>query len=310
MAQTDALQLSWPTQALWAALDPLLPGVAVEIMSRVESTNSALVDRARLSAGQRAALSGRVAATPAAAPAPIPLGRRSMDSQPCLLVAENQTRGRGRMGRVWSSSPGASLTFSLALPLSPVDWSGLSLAVGVALADALEPPRDGQQPARLRLKWPNDLWLSDASQPRGGRKLGGILIETVPVGGRRMCVIGVGLNVLPQQFDDLASGYACLQELWPDVTAPAALLAVAPAVVRAMLSFETQGFARFAERYAARDGLAGRRLMTSQSGALEGTAEGVDERGALRLLCDDGRRLLISSGEVSVRPVASAAGCP
>ena len=308
MAQTDALQLSWPTQALWAALDPLLPGVAVEIMSRVESTNSALVDRARLSAGQRAALSGRAGATPAAAPASIPLGRRSMDSQPCLLVAENQTRGRGRMGRVWNSAPGASLTFSLALPLSPVDWSGLSLAVGVALADALEPPSDGH-PARLRLKWPNDLWLSDSSQARGGRKLGGILIETVPVGGRRMCVIGIGLNVLPQRFEDLASGYACLQELWPDVTAPAALLAVAPAVVRSMLSFESQGFARFAERYAARDGLAGRRLSTSQSGALEGTAEGVDERGALRLLCDDGRRLLISSGEVSVRPAGSASDC-
>lgn len=307
MTQSEALQLSWPTQALWAALDPLLPGVAVEIMSRVESTNSALVDRARLSAGQRAALSGRTAAPPAAVASPVPLGRRSMDSQPCLLVAENQTRGRGRMGRVWSSAPGASLTFSLALPLSPVDWSGLSLAVGVALADALEPPSNGHA-ARLQLKWPNDLWLSDPSQARGGRKLGGILIETVPVGGRRMCVIGVGLNVLPQHFEDLTSGYACLQELWPDVTAPAALLAVAPALVRAMLIFELHGFARFAERYAARDGLAGRRLMTSQSGALEGTAEGVDERGALRLLCDDGRRLLISSGEVSVRTVGGAAG--
>lgn len=303
MAQTEALQLSWPTQALWAALDPLLPGMAVEIMSRVDSTNSALVDRARLSVGQRAALSGRPpTATPSAPASPVPLGRRSMDSQPCLLVAERQTRGRGRMGRVWNSSPGASLTFSLALPLSPVDWSGLSLAVGVALAEALDPTSDAQ-PQRLRLKWPNDLWLSDGSQLRGGRKLGGILIETVPVGGRRMCVIGVGLNILPQQYEDLSSGYACLQELSPSASAPTALLAVAPALVRAMLSFETQGFASFSQRFALRDALAGRRLMTSQSGALEGTAEGVDDRGALRLLCDDGRRLLISSGEVSVRPI-------
>ena len=66
-------------------------------------------------------------------------GRRSMDTQPCLLVAEQQLRGRGRVGRSWQSRAGASLTFSLALPLSPVDWSGRSLAVGVALAGALEP---------------------------------------------------------------------------------------------------------------------------------------------------------------------------
>jgi BirA family biotin operon repressor/biotin-[acetyl-CoA-carboxylase] ligase len=90
-------------------------------------------------------------------------------------VAEHQTRGRGRLGRGWGRSAGASLTFSLSLPLAPRDWSGLSLAVGVALADALEPPLDGAVP-RIGLKWPNDLWLD--RRPGSGRKLGGVLIET------------------------------------------------------------------------------------------------------------------------------------
>ena len=57
---------------------------------------------------------------------------------PCLLVAERQSAGRGRHGRAWHATPGASLTFSLAWPLVRADLSGLSHAVGVALADALE----------------------------------------------------------------------------------------------------------------------------------------------------------------------------
>ena len=82
-------------------------------------------------------------------------GRRHGLLAPCLLVAERQTAGRGRHGRPWRSTPGASLTFSLAWPLTRADLSGLSLAVGVALADAL----DATATPRIGLKWPNDLWL-------------------------------------------------------------------------------------------------------------------------------------------------------
>ena len=78
-------------------------------------------------------------------------------SRPCLLVAERQTAGRGRHGRAWHATPDASLTFSLAWPLAPRRLSGLSLAVGVALAEALD-PRAGDA-LRIGLKWPNDLWL-------------------------------------------------------------------------------------------------------------------------------------------------------
>ena len=72
---------------------------------------------------------------------------------------------------------GASLTFSLALPMAPRSWSGLSLAVGLSVADSLqaELPPTGSRTPRIALKWPNDLWL----QGRGAeRKLGGILVET------------------------------------------------------------------------------------------------------------------------------------
>ncbi|MBL8327428.1 MAG: biotin--[acetyl-CoA-carboxylase] ligase [Rubrivivax sp.] len=300
MTASETLQLAWNTQALWSALDPLLPGVAVEVMARVESTNTALVERARLSSSQRTPAWNRSTA-PASLGSQPQHGRRSMDFQPCLLVAEHQTRGRGRMGRSWSAQPGASLTFSLALPLSPVDWSGLSLAVGAAIADVLESPAQGL-PLQLRLKWPNDLWLQDSAAPLGGRKLGGILIETVPIGGRRMCVVGIGLNILPIAGEDFSSGSACLQELLPGASAPQVLALIAPALARAVQRFESLGFAAFMPSYAERDALAGQRVTTTQAGAPSGVAEGVDERGALRLLCDDGRRVLVNSGEVSVRP--------
>jgi BirA family biotin operon repressor/biotin-[acetyl-CoA-carboxylase] ligase len=301
-ANTELLQLAWGTQALWAALDPLLPGIAVEVVAKAESTNSLLIERSRLSAGQRRTRSGDLDARAAAEPDCVPYTRRSVDSQPCLLVAEHQTGGRGRMGRRWHSAPGASLTFSLALPLSPPDWSGLSLAVGVALAEALDPP-SARAPRHVRLKWPNDLWLWDAEASYGGRKLGGILIETVPVGDRRMCVVGVGLNILPLTLEQVATGYACMRELDGEATAPSILARIAPDLVRALLCFESGGFAGFAPRFAERDALAGRAVATTLEDGLEGVAEGVDERGALRLLCRDGRRLLVSSGEVSVRPI-------
>lgn len=286
--------LQWGAESLWQRLEPLLPGLSVEVVARSVSTNSALLERARVRAEpptdelvqvRRSIESGA-------------FGRRAADVQPCLLVAEHQTGGRGRLGRTWQASIGASLTFSLSLPMNPADWSGLSLAVGVAIADALDPAG-----ARVGLKWPNDLWLMDPAPTPGappGRKLGGILIETVTAGPVRLAVIGIGLNVTPQPLEDLSSGYAWLQELDPAATAPSALALVAEPLVRALKDFERQGFAPFAARYAARDLLRGRNVTTTQANVPNGLAAGISPKGAL--LVRDGNDLHeVSSGEVSVR---------
>jgi BirA family biotin operon repressor/biotin-[acetyl-CoA-carboxylase] ligase len=299
--------LNWGGEGLWQQLAPLLPGLSVEIVARTDSTNTQLLERARLSGGRRdQPISQPMPLDPLGPPteAPeerTPFGRRAGDTHPCLLVAEHQTRGRGRQGRLWQGSAGASLTFSLAMPLDPPDWSGLSLAVGVALADALEPQPPAEGP-RIGLKWPNDLWLLDG--PGVGRKMGGVLIETVAVGNRRMAVIGVGLNVAPQAVRDLGSGYACLQELDGGTDPPAALHRVAAPLVEALLQFEREGFAAFGERYAARDFLRGRAVTTTAPGVPVGTAEGVGPDGALRVRAD-GELHMLASAEVSVRPEAS-----
>jgi BirA family biotin operon repressor/biotin-[acetyl-CoA-carboxylase] ligase len=150
------------------------------------------------------------------------------------------------------------------------------------------------------LKWPNDLWLLDA--PGRGRKLGGVLIETVAVGERRMAVVGVGLNVLPQTLGmESGNGYACLQELWPTVDAPAALQRVALPLARMLKAFESTGLAPLLPAYRQRDLLYGLRVSTTQPGLPEGVAEGIDAQGAL--LVRAGGLFSVVSGEVSVRPM-------
>ena len=205
--------LHWGAEALWQQLKPLLPELSVEVVARLGSTNTELLERLRRRPDGRGTEPAR---TDHAGLDRCSSGRRQDDHQPCLLVAEHQTRGRGRQGKEWQASLGASLTFSLALPLAPADWSGLSLAVGLAVAETFDPQPPGGTP-RLGIKWPNDLLLIGASAPGSGaaigRKLGGILIETVQVGEHRMAVVGIGLNLLPQA-DDAAErplnwGYAC-----------------------------------------------------------------------------------------------------
>jgi hypothetical protein len=101
--------------------------------------------------------------------------------------------------------------FSLGWEMDPLSWSGLSLAVGLSIANSLDP----QKTRGLGLKWPNDLWLGPLAQ---ARKLGGILIETVVLSGSaqsaRYVVIGVGINIQVPQVADLrmpAAGWAEVQ---------------------------------------------------------------------------------------------------
>jgi BirA family biotin operon repressor/biotin-[acetyl-CoA-carboxylase] ligase len=299
--------LAWGAEALWRQLKPLLPGLSVEILARVGSTNSALLDRARARHAPETD-DGLVQARRSAAGEAF--GRRAADIQPCLLVAQHQTQGRGRHGRAWTSAAGASLTFSLSLPLTLRHGSGLALAVGLALAEALEPAPGAGGP-RIGLKWPNDLWLLDGpiagdGPAPAGRKLGGVLIETVSAAGTRLVVIGVGLNVLPVEADEATTGVACVQEIDPATSAPAVLARVARPLVEAVLAFEAQGFPQFAQRYAARDVLRGRVVRTTDPAAPEGVAEGLSPQGELMLRTGDGQHAVIG-GEVTVRPQPPAA---
>jgi BirA family transcriptional regulator, biotin operon repressor / biotin---[acetyl-CoA-carboxylase] ligase len=286
--------IQWPAEAIWEAVAPSLPGFTVELLPEIDSTNSELMRRFRGSPG-----------------AP-------QRPEPVLLLAEQQSAGRGRLGRSWQSRRGDSLTFSLGLTLQPADWSGLSLVVGISLAESLDPGGSAHAGrSRIGLKWPNDLWLQGEKGVQGERKLGGILVETASVDGvngvkgLRYVVIGVGLNIKPLQLAAAAApaspaGSAvapgCLQDLFPELDAPAALLRVLAPLVQALQGFEQFGFAPFQARFAARDVLSGRAVQLSDGS--QGTAHGVGESGGLRVQTAAGMKE-ITSAEVSVRPLAA-----
>ncbi len=286
----------WGAEALWQALVPLLPGLSIEVVQTLDSTNSELTERLRNASRVQKAPSDR-------------RGGRVDDLFPQLLVAINQTAGRGRLGRRWHSTAGSSLTFSLALPLRRADWSGLSLAVGLAVVEALDP-----HGRRLGLKWPNDLILCGADAVRGaggddstpgqdphmGLKLGGILIESVAVGEQRAAVIGIGINVIPQPVAEADYGAAALTELWPEATPQDTLARIGEPLVRALLAFERDGFAPLQDAYARRDVLRGQVVRTTDAAMPEGVAAGVDADGALKVAGGDQTRRVVS-GEVSVR---------
>jgi BirA family biotin operon repressor/biotin-[acetyl-CoA-carboxylase] ligase len=260
----------------------------------LDSTNSELTDRLRNAS--------RVQQVPGDR-----RGGRVDDLFPQMLVAIDQTAGRGRLGRRWHSTAGSSLTFSLALPLQRTDWSGLSLAVGLAVVEALDP-----QGTALGLKWPNDLILcldgtapGDDRAPRTGRKLGGILIESVTVGEQRAAVIGIGINVVPQPVAEADYGAAALAELWPEATPQDTLARLGEPLVRALLAFERDGFAPLQAAYARRDVLHGQPVRTSDRSIPEGVAEGVDADGALKV-ASGGQTRRVLSGEVSVRLAGAA----
>ncbi|NDP38690.1 MAG: biotin--[acetyl-CoA-carboxylase] ligase [Rhodoferax sp.] len=249
------------------AVLPDLPGFRVEWLAQIDSTNSELMRRAR---------AGRL--------------------EPVLLVAGQQTAGRGRLGRQWFSDAGAdtnqasdgSLTFSLGLPLAPLDWSGLSLAVGVSVVQNLHPD--------LRLKWPNDVWLRD-------RKLAGILIETANLTDTpeaRYAVVGIGINMKPRAATGLSTPPAWLGEVLPGVKAPEALLRIAAPLVRALKVFEANGFSTFQAGFNDRDALGG--LAVTLSDGTTGVAQGVDRMGALLVQTVQGLKKITSS-EVSLRPL-------
>jgi BirA family biotin operon repressor/biotin-[acetyl-CoA-carboxylase] ligase len=281
-APDAAPALPWRAEALEAALRPLWPGLRVMALARTDSTNTRLVEAAR------------------AAPQAF---------APTLLVAEAQTAGRGRLGRAWHSAPGASLTFSVAVPMARATLEGLSLAVGVAVAEGLE-PNPGAAP-RVRLKWPNDLWLRAPGSDASGRKLAGILIEAVPAGepGARVVVVGVGLNVQPLPPDAaVPETPAAWAEVEPQADAAALLHRIAPALAAALVRFDQEGLAEPTRRaFADRDLLAGRPIVTTLASLPHGVAEGIDLDGALLVRAPDGRRVRVASGEVSVRPLTGGA---
>ncbi|MDP2824746.1 MAG: biotin--[acetyl-CoA-carboxylase] ligase [Sulfuritalea sp.] len=214
-----------------------------------------------------------------------------------VVIAEEQTAGRGRRGRTWFASRGDSLTFSLLWRFAPgTAPAGLSLAVGVAVARALQ--RVGAGDAAL--KWPNDIL-------KEGRKLGGILVELVP-GAPHAAVIGIGINLqLPAGMPDEVRAVSAAIDANSATGAAADSNALYAALLGELLvtleSFAAGGFAAIRPEWLARHAFQDVPVTLASDFDLPraGICRGVDTDGAL-LLEVDGRIERILSGEVSLRP--------
>lgn len=208
-----------------------------------------------------------------------------------ICVTDHQSAGRGRRGRTWEAPPGKALMLSyLARPERALaELAPLTLVVGIVVAEAL--------PVPTRLRWPNDLVI-DAG------KVGGILVELVtPPDGPPFAVVGIGINAnltadeLPPT--DRLPATSLLVEGGAEVDRIALLEVLGAGLDAAFAVFDTGGFAPFAERYAALDGLAGHRVtLRLPQAEATGTAIGVNATGHLRLLIEGGAEQTFAAGEV------------
>jgi len=227
------------------------------------------------------------------------LGARAAEGAPggTVIAAEWQAAGRGRLGRAWHAGVGEALTFSLLWRSArgAGALSGLTLAVGVALARALESAgADG-----VVLKWPNDvLW-------RGG-KLAGILTELQGDAlGPTAVVIGIGINVRLSEATRARIGQPATDLEAACGAAPDRNRLLAGVLIeldRVLEAFGREGFAPLREAWQRRHAQQGRRvtLMLPDGTRRSGRARGIAEDGALLLETRAGTQRFLS-GEISVR---------
>lgn len=214
-----------------------------------------------------------------------------------LYSAEFQSAGRGRRGRQWVSPYGANLCLTLGWRFSGgvAALEGLSLAVGVALSEAIA--EFGID--TIQLKWPNDLQVD-------GHKLAGILIElSGDASGDCEIMVGCGINVhmteqLLAQVDQPTTSLD--QQTEQPLDRSALLAAIGNHLVALLDSFADTGFEAWQSRWKERDALVGKRVNVSDGrhGVIEGICCGVTPSGALRVDVN-GEIQIFHGGEVSVR---------
>jgi BirA family biotin operon repressor/biotin-[acetyl-CoA-carboxylase] ligase len=223
------------------------------------------------------------------------LGRQGDAAEGLLVIADHQTGGRGRLGRVWHSPPGENLYLSLLLRprIPPALVPPLTLLVGAVTAEVL-----ATLGAAPRLKWPNDVLLPTT---RGLRKAAGILVEMASEREHvRQVVVGVGLNVngrvFPAELADRATSLAMvLGRGFDRGTLAAGLLnALEPAYDRFSSDGPAEALARWRDHAAL--GLPCR--VEREGEVIEGVTAGIDEQGALLVRDARGGLRRVLSGEL------------
>lgn len=266
--QREGEHLRWlvaPDLIEMALIEAALPDLSTSYFGLVDSTNTQLM---RLGAVQPIASS--------------------------LYLAEFQYGGRGRRGRAWLSPYGRNLSMSLAMATERhlADLGGLSIVVGLALADAME----SLGLKGLQLKWPNDLLVE-------GRKLSGILVELLQRDGAVEFVVGMGVNVhlTEQEMSQIGQPVTDLRRCAVADSRTDLVIHLIKRVQSYLQHFEAEGFAPFVSAF---NDL---HLYHEQTCSIiqgdqstSGVVAGIGEQGELILYTAQGERRF-HGGEVSLR---------
>ena len=210
-------------------------------------------------------------------------------------VAEYQQAGRGRRGRKWFSPFGANLYLSMywRLEQGPAAAIGLSLVIGIVMAEVLQ----GLGAEKVRVKWPNDLYLDD-------RKLAGILVElTGKTGDAAQIVIGAGINLTMRNVSSevVNQGWVNLQEAGIHIDRNALAVNLIAELRKALQTFEQEGLSPWLSRWKALDNFIDRPVkLIIGDREIFGISRGIDTQGAL-LLEQDGVIKPWMGGEISLR---------
>ncbi|MCP9270422.1 bifunctional biotin--[acetyl-CoA-carboxylase] ligase/biotin operon repressor BirA [Xenorhabdus sp. XENO-1] len=210
-------------------------------------------------------------------------------------VAEYQYAGRGRRGRQWISAFGRNLYLSMywRLEQGPAAAIGLSLVVGIVIAEVLN--RQGAE--RVKVKWPNDLYLDD-------KKLAGILVELIgKTGDAAQIVIGIGMNISmsSEQQKLINQQWTNLQQAGIVVERNKLISEIILELKKALIQFENEGLSPFLFRWLKLDNFMNRSVkLIIGNQEVYGTARGIDQQGAL-LLDINGVITPYIGGEISLR---------
>jgi BirA family biotin operon repressor/biotin-[acetyl-CoA-carboxylase] ligase len=217
-----------------------------------------------------------------------------------LLYTDYQHAGRGRRGRVWASTLGGGLTFSVLWRFDGGigQLSGLSIAVGLALARALAT----FSPIPIQLKWPNDLLA-------GYRKLGGILVDVQgELAGPSFAVIGIGVNerLSDRHRQEIDQAVVDLAEMGVTVSRSDLMLSILIELSEIMARFEQDGIRSMIEEWSGYHAHEGREVLIRlpDGSTYTGIAGGLEENGNLLLTDVIGEKKRFAAGEVSLRVVA------
>lgn len=211
----------------------------------------------------------------------------------CVILAEEQSSGRGRWGRSWQAAPGAGLLFTVVLDLaSAKETSSLPLALGLATVQGLR-----SLGLAVGLKWPNDIWWRE-------RKVAGLLVEQ----SGPWVFAGCGINILQGETDwpdGLRGQAASLRQAGLKASREAVLAAVLSAWEGILDPWSKSGLAQFQSELDACDALRGRECrMSLGQETVQGRVLGLAADGSLRLgLATGQERRILAAQAMDLRPV-------